>query len=510
MEQIHTTHLNPSHTFTRNTVWNIGTVLVDFATLALILSRTIADPDLWGHLRFGLDIIQAGTVIQVDPYSYLTTGQRWINHEWLAEVLFALAWTAGRTVGLILLKMTVGFLTIGILYRHLRTMQIRPIRAKILLLFIGFSLVIGFSSLLRPQIFTFLFFALILLIIRRAETGEYRWLWAAPPILILWTSLHGGFLAGLGLLCLWALMHIVVHKQALLRIIPPILVSIAATLVNPYGMDLLTFLLRTATVQRPEITEWQPLELISIPGFLYMLVLMVSSAGLALSSQPRRPVLLTLFGINALLPLMAVRHLPLFCIASLVFTSEHVASTWNSVRPPKPDEDPPPVWITGLPIALAVTLLVLASTRNPHRIHVPDGEFPVTAVALLKHSGVSGNLATYFNWGEYIIWHLGARIKVSIDGRRETIYSPPIYQQYMHFQYGVKDWDALLRQERADMALVERQSTVHNLLKLKPDWLTVYEDSKSALLVNRNSSLVAPLRQAVATFIPPEANRYFP
>jgi len=509
MEHIQTTRLNLRRTFTSNTVWSIGTVIVDFTILMLILSRTIADNDLWGHLRFGLDIIQAGTIIHVDPYSYLTTGPRWINHEWLAEVLFALAWMAGRTPGLILLKMTVGFLTIAILYRHLRAVQIRPIRAKILLLLTGFSLVPAFSFV-RPQIFTFFFFALMLLIIRRADIGEYRRLWDAPLLLILWENLHGGFLAGLGLLCLWALLHLVVYRRALAQIIPPTLVSITAVLVNPYGMDLLTFLLRTATVQRPEITEWQPLTLISIHGLLYLVVLMVSSGGLALSSQPRRPVILILFGIIALLPLMAIRHLPLFCIASLVFTGEHAGSAWNRLRPQNKEGPPIPVWIAGLPIALAAALLILGSTRNPHRIHVIDDEFPIAAVALLKQSGVSGNLATQFNWGEYIIWHLGPHIKVSIDGRRETIYSPAIYRQYMDFHSGVHDWDVLLRQHWTDLALVVKDTSVHNLLKLKSEWLMVYEDSKSALFVNRNSSLVEPLRQAVADFAPPEANRYFP
>jgi hypothetical protein len=198
MAHIQTTRLNLRQTFTGNTLWSIGIVIVDFTAIALILSRTVADPDLWGHLRFGLDIIQAGTIIQVDPYSYLTTGQRWINHEWLAEVLFALAWTAGREPGLILLKMTVGFLTIAILYRHLRAMQLRHMQATILLLLMGFILVVQFYSVIRPQIFTFLFFALILLIIRRADIGEYRWLWAAPLLLILWVNLHGGVPCGPG------------------------------------------------------------------------------------------------------------------------------------------------------------------------------------------------------------------------------------------------------------------------------------------------------------------------
>jgi hypothetical protein len=139
-----------------------------------------------------------------------------------------------------------------------------------------------------------------------------------------------------------------------------------------------------------------------------------------------------------------------------------------------------------------------------------DDEFPIAAVALLKQSGVSGNLATQFEWGEYIIWHLGPQIKVSMDGRRETIYSTAIYRQYMDFHFGVNDWDALLRQHWTDLALVKKHKSVHNLLKLKSEWLMVYEDSKSALFVNRNSSLVEPLRQAVADFAPPEANRYFP
>lgn len=509
-EQIHTTRLSLGRPVSPNSLWRVGTVILDVSAITLILSKTISDPDLWGHLRFGLDILHTGTIIQVDPYSYLPTGQRWINHEWLAEVLFALAWTAGGAPGLILLKMTVGFLTVAVLYWHLRVLQLRQIQATILLLLMGSSFLIPFLFSVRPQIFTFLLFALTLLIIRHADMGDYRWLWAAPPLLILWANLHGGFLAGLGLLGLWAALHLTVHRYAWMHIIPPILASIAATLVNPYGMDLLTFLLRTATVPRPEILDWQPLKLVSIYGLMYLLVLTVSFGGLAISSQPRKPVLLILFGITALLPWMAVRHLPLFSIASLVFAGEYVGSAWNTVRPQKKRAHSFPVWIAGLPLALAAALVILGSTRNPHRIHITQDDLPIAAVALLKQGGVSGNLAIEFAWGEYVIWHLGPQIKVSMDGRRETVYSTAIYRQYMNFIFGVDDWDALLRQHWTDMALVKKHGPVYNLLKLKPDWFIIYEDSKSALFVNRNSSLVEPLRQVIRHFALPQADSYFP
>jgi len=494
----------------RDTVWRIGKVILDICVLTLVLSWTTADPDLWGHLRFGLDIIQTGTIIQIDPYSYVTTGVRWINHEWLAEVLFALAWTAGRAPGLILLKMIVEFLTFGLLYRHLRAMQLRHIQATILLLLMGSLLAVVFSSNVRPQLFTFLCFTLILLIIRRAELGAYRRLWAAPLLLMVWTNLHGGFLAGLGLLCLWAPMYLVVNRRTWVHIIPPILVCIAAPFVNPYGIDLLTFLLRTATVPRPEITEWQPLLLISIPGLLYLLVLLVAVGGIIRSTQPRRPILLILFGVTALLPWIAVRHLSLFSIASLILTGEHVGSAWNRIWPYRHTDNPVSPWLAGIPLVMAAALMILGSTRELHRIHMADEQQPIAAVALLKQSGVSGHLATHFNWGEYIIWHLGPHIKVSMDGRRETIYSTAIYQQYQDLYSGVKDWDALLRQYRTDLALVYKESAIYNLLTLTPDWMMLYEDSKSVLFVNRRSSLVAPLKQAVAEFTPPETAKYFP
>ena len=71
--------------------------------------------------------------------------------------------------------------------------------------------------------------------------------------------------------------------------------------------------------------------------------------------------------------------------------------------------------------------------------------FPARAVAFFRHSGVRGNMAVPFDWGEYVIWHLGPDVKVSIDGRRETIYSDEAYRQSRDFERGSGVWDALLK-----------------------------------------------------------------
>jgi hypothetical protein len=328
---------------------------------------------------------------------------------------------------------------------------------------------------------------------------------------MLWANLHGGFLAGLGILCLWATLYLVFHRYAWKQIIPPTLASITATLLNPYGIDFLIFLLRTVIVQRPEIVEWRPLQLVSVDGLIYLLILIVSFYWLVVSSQPRRPILLFLLGVTVLLPWVAVRHLPYFYIAALVFISEHAGSAWNGAKPQKKKALPLPVWIASLPTIITAAVLMVGSTLNPQRIQLmTEMEFPIAAVAILKQSGVSGNLANEYGWGAYIIWHLGPRIKVSVDGREKTIYSSAIYQQNLNFMSGINEWDALLRQHWTDMALVRKNASNYNLLMLKPGWLMVYEDSNSALFVNQDSTLVEPLRQAVANFAPPETNSYFP
>ena len=62
---------------------------------AIVLTR--ADPDLWGHLRFGLDMLSQHTLPSVDVYSF-TQDVPWINHEWLSELIMGVAYRIGGSL----------------------------------------------------------------------------------------------------------------------------------------------------------------------------------------------------------------------------------------------------------------------------------------------------------------------------------------------------------------------------------------------------------------------------
>src|SRR5579871_5581482 len=80
----------------------------DFAALAFVLGFAAAafapqifnDGDTWWHLAAGNWMLAHGAVPTRDVFTYTFAGQPWTAHEWLAEVLMALAFCAGGWSGL--------------------------------------------------------------------------------------------------------------------------------------------------------------------------------------------------------------------------------------------------------------------------------------------------------------------------------------------------------------------------------------------------------------------------
>ena len=179
-----------------------GVLLIRLTVLALLLgglARSWADPDLWGHVRFGGDIIHQG-ITRTDPYSF-TSDIPWVNHEWLAEVLMDLAWTVGRGTGLIALKMIVVGVTLGFVIASIRR-ELEPPASDVLV----FVALVGLWSrvfVVRPQLFSVVLFAVLLWIITSVERGKSGSVWLLPLLFVFWVNLHGGWIVGIGVLLLW-------------------------------------------------------------------------------------------------------------------------------------------------------------------------------------------------------------------------------------------------------------------------------------------------------------------
>jgi hypothetical protein len=515
-------------------LWRLSIVALVFGIAIMGFARTTADPDLWGHLRFGLDLLETGRVIRPDPYSYLTAGVTWVNHEWLAEALMAVAWRAAGAfgspaTGLVLLKLTMVVAVVGVMYWHLLWRGLSAIAAGTIVL-AYLPVLLPWLGAVRPQMFTYACFALTLVAIARAEAGEgsarTRMLWVLPPVFALWANLHGGFLAGGGICALWLIARAVARvlsrrdgdgdgdgdrdgdgtwRDEARHFWLPVIVAGLATLITPYAGDLWLFL-RTALTPRLEIAEWNPIVATSPEGVAYIILLTPTILGWIYSRREKRPVLLFLYLVAVLLPLIARRHSPLFALALVILAGEHMADAASRPFARRASISfVPPAWMSLTFVVMAIACFGLA-TPYLRQVIVDRESFPVEAVRTIAASGVRTNMATEFAWGEYVLWHLGPGVKVSTDGRRETVYSDAAYEETLQFMYGYDRWDAVLDHPGVDLALVPTETwPTFNLMRMKTGWTLIYQDDRSALFGRDGSSIAERVRATHAAQPPARA-----
>ena len=138
-------------------------------------SENTVDLDLWGHLVFGQHMLHSGAIQKTDIYSWTAYGQPWINHEWIAEIILAVFYTAWGGPGILLLKVVVGLAAFAVCLRLGAQSLSWPARFMAWA-FAALAVVeISYGFAARPQIFTALFLAFELLVLQQVHSGKKLW-----------------------------------------------------------------------------------------------------------------------------------------------------------------------------------------------------------------------------------------------------------------------------------------------------------------------------------------------
>ena len=242
------------------------------AVLLLVIvvadAAQFADPDLWGHIRCGQAVLDQGRIILRDTYSYSAFGQLYRNHEWLTELLMALIYNHGGVIGLKLWKFTCVALTFGVLAAALSETGASAAVQLNTLMCAAVALILEIQF--RPQLFTYLLFAAVLMILARHNYRGSAPIWLMIPIMALWANLHGGFVIGIGTLGIYTAvvgMQDLIAEKGLKRTLRLALVTLAGTLgtlATPWGISLWREVLRPvfSPTIRTLIVDWHPLTLV--------------------------------------------------------------------------------------------------------------------------------------------------------------------------------------------------------------------------------------------------------
>jgi len=417
-------------------------------SIVIFSSYDYADPDYFGHLKFGQTIFEMRSIPKTDFFSYTAKGLPWTNHEWLSEVIFWIVYYNFSDIGFMILRIFIGLLFCYFLWKILNKENILAAILTYLLVLFAINPYWHF----RPQIFTFLFFAVLLWAILQKK------IWYIPLIFIFWANLHGGFVSGLVLLFL----SIFYNRGNIKKYIIVFFLSVTATLLNPYGLNLWFFIIRAFfnPYTREFICDWRPLLffhnniIVFVIAFCLCLYLIVK---IGKNSFDVLAATVYLF-----LSLSSSRHIPFFLIVSSVIVSRLLGKKLANLN----TEGKILILIIGMSFT---TLLVNPKTS----IRIDKKEYPVNAVNFIKSKDYTGNIYCEFDWGEYIIWYMYPGMKVSIDGRYDTVYPIEFIKEVFEGRDEIP--------QGSDFILIYTYNPLLKKLENSSKWNKIYSDNVAVL-----------------------------
>jgi hypothetical protein len=495
----------------------------------------LGDGDTGWHLRTGEWILAHGRVPDRDIFSFTRSGQPWFAWEWLWDVLFGWLHLHFGMAAVVLASSLVLALTFALLFRMAR-------RHSDALVALAVTLVAAAGSaghwLARPHLFTMLFTVIFYAILEdhsgeraSSEYGIPRRLWLLPPLMLLWTNLHGGFFVGILLIAAYAAGEFAAllreigadQRRQALRRGRRYLVTAAgcglATFVNPYGYRLHAhiFAYLADGFLRGNIMEFQSLNFQTGQARYFEILLAAGAAAAFWRLRQGRLVWPLLFLVWAHLALYSARNVEIFVLLAAVPAAEIVSAglrrvpamplagwlrrglrgladftrEWNAF-------DGGPRWhAVSAAAMLALAALVYAPRPPPaFRAAYDPKTFPVAAAGQLEKDGLYGGVFTEDLWGGYLIYREYPRGRVFIDGRSD-FYGADFARKYMQAMGAQAGWERYLSRYGVRTVLLPPDAPLAGALRQSGAWHLVYDDGV-ALIFRPVRAAPPPLQQAFA------------
>src|SRR5437763_8005874 len=117
------------------------------------------DADLWGHVRYGQDVLAAHALPVTASHTYTAVGHPWINHENLAELAFGWIEQHLGAAGLNAFTSLLGLLVLGLMVRNATRQRVSFLVLSAAVLLATCAVAPGWT--VRPQASTHTVFALL-------------------------------------------------------------------------------------------------------------------------------------------------------------------------------------------------------------------------------------------------------------------------------------------------------------------------------------------------------------
>lgn len=433
-------------------------------------SFSYLDPDLGWHLKVGEQIVKEKAVPNFEYYDYTLTGQTWVDHEWLSNVI--IYWLYIKFGYLFLNILYASLIIVTLIILNIFTQKYIPPGKSGIFFIIIFQVLGTIASLphfgVRIQELSILNLLLLLFIIKHYNKKQnIKVLFLIFPLFYLWSSMHGGFLIGIFIMFFWLFIkwiEIILEKfkyfsfinyenKLTLKQLSVFLLfalgGIIATLITPYGFKLYGFLNTYRNdFYLKQIQEWLPFYYLPInywqilfESILISIILLILYYSLKKKSYkiPLWQIALSLFFL--IMALKSKRHFPLLFISSFPLMINFLSFLFNDSKSNFSNKKE---WkyFAIVKIYLIIGLLAISATKLLETKIVNDpfasfkNSYPYDAVNFLKNHPEYNNLKFFseYNWGGYLIWMMPEK-KLFIDGRlpHQPFAGRTLLEEYMEF-----------------------------------------------------------------------------
>ncbi len=223
----------------------------------MLAFRRLDDADTWWHLASGRWIAQHHTVPHTDTLSYTVLDHPWINLQWLFDLLIFGLYRAGGPNLVVLAGVILFAATTALLLKNLR-LALGPVAASGMALWV-IAIAQGRFNI-RPEMVSFLFLQIVLLVCASARDTPARRLWILPAVMLVWVNTHGLFVIGAFVIAAYMAASVAKRLPFLPRawrgameptatrtMLLSGAVALLITLANPYGLGGVLFPLKLMT-----------------------------------------------------------------------------------------------------------------------------------------------------------------------------------------------------------------------------------------------------------------------
>jgi hypothetical protein len=480
---------------------------------AWISGVVLKEPDICFLLATGRWIVEHGQLPQTDPFSYTThyLGAPHVLEKWLTEVIFYIIWLRTTAVGLLVFAAAISCLAFIVLpYRIAYLLGARGLSA------LGLTSLVALNSIchlsVRSEIFSYLFTGawLEILVRMRAKTSgtnqiDWKSIGLAAVLMVLWSNSHTLFLIGFILLFLYGVCLFLERLAGNLKNSPinytsavMLVVCLMASLINPYGVGLWTYMPYVFGGFTATNNEMQPLTLSSLSSMLfYPFVLFTALSLLLLIRRGLKPLqqegdlffrLLIPLGIIG--GIKTVRTIPISGllmgsgVASLLKDDTLQKSGFLNFVSTKLDDLVKPMSLHWSLTCVVITLLGAYLMTQIIPPEIPQGSKaftpPFKAIEYIKKNPPKGNLLNDPHYGAVLMWRMRNNPPVFIDPRY-NVSGNDLLQDYWNMVLCRDNWQDLMRKYRIAWVFLPANLELVHRIANDQQWTQLYRDGDSVI-----------------------------